>query len=231
MRMAGYSYNEIRARLGVPKATLSDWFHNLVLSDRARARLKGRVSQGTVNGLVKRNKMQTHLAQQRTRIVREVAQKRIPEIRKGDLLLIGALLYWAEGYKRPLTREGRELTAHAISFVNTDPEMIRVFLRFLVEILQVAREDVVLAMRLYPHINENKAACYWLGVTGLKPSNLRKTTFLISGASRSRRPFSRLPYGSLQVAVYDTEKFYQLMGFIDGVKKQVGCGIVPKLPG
>jgi len=231
MRKAGYSYNEITAKLGTPKSTLSSWLRDLVLSDLAQARLQGRVRSGILNGLVKRNKMQTHLALQRTRAVREAARKTIRQLGKEDLVLIGALLYWAEGYKRPVVRGGREVTSHSISFVNADPGMIRAFLHFLIEVLEVPEKEIVLAMRLYPHINERKAGDYWLGITRLQRSNLRKTTYLISGASKLRRPFNRLPYGTLQIAVYDTEKFYRLMGLIDGVKKQFDYGIVPKLPG
>lgn len=62
LRLDGKSYNEIHAELGVPKSTLSFWFRDLVLSDEARRRLEKRVRAGIAKGLVKRNKMQTHLA-------------------------------------------------------------------------------------------------------------------------------------------------------------------------
>ena len=66
-RLKGYSYNEINRFLSIPKATLSSWFHDLVLSPEAQKRIASRVSQGVLNGLVRRNKMQTPLAQQRAR--------------------------------------------------------------------------------------------------------------------------------------------------------------------
>ena len=132
MRKAGYSYNEITAKLGTPKSTLSSWLRDLVLSDLAQARLQGRVRSGILNGLVKRNKMQTHLALQRTRAVREAARKTIRQLGKEDLVLIGALLYWAEGYKRPVVRGGREVTSHSISFVNAHPPIIIPFLHFFI---------------------------------------------------------------------------------------------------
>ena len=56
---------------------------------------------------------------------------------------------------------------------------------------------------------------------GLKSENLRRTTNMISGASRGRRPFNRLPYGTLQVSVNSTPKFHQLMGLIEGVKAKL----------
>lgn len=231
MRTAGNSYNEINVKLGIPKSTLSSWFRNLVLSDDARTRLTKRVRNGTMKGLVKRNKMQTHLARQKMHSIRESARKVVPTLKKRDLLLLGALLYWAEGYKRPLVRDGKELTAHSISFVNADAEMIRAFIKFLTEILEIDKKKIVLAMRLYPHINEKEANRHWLGVTELAPSNFRKTTYLISGASKLRRPFNRLSWGTLQVSVYNTDKFHYLIGLISGVKHQFRYGRVFQLPG
>src|SRR3989344_8168479 len=118
MRLKGHSYNEISEILNISKSTLSLWLRDVVLSDKARERLSGRVRQGVFNGLIKRNKMQTHVAQIRSREIRLKAAARIERVLDKDLLLIGAVLYWAEGYKRPLVRNGRQLTSHAISFVN-----------------------------------------------------------------------------------------------------------------
>lgn len=220
MRIAGYSYNEINAKLGVPKSTLSFWLRKVVLSDNARARLRGRLHQGLENGFLKRNKLQTYEAQKRAKLTRETAQKDISTLTKESLKLVGVVMYWAEGYKRLVMKDGRERTGHAISFVNSDPGMIGAFVRFLREILGVADGEFRIAMRLYPNINERVAMKYWMNITNLDKQNFTKTTYLISSASKHKRPFNRLPYGTLQVAVYNTEKFHRIMGWIEGVKNQ-----------
>ena len=75
-------------------------------------------------------------------------------------------------------------------------------------------------MRLYEHINEETALQQWIKVTGFPKENFHKTTYLVSIASKRKRPHNRLPYGTLQVEVCDTQKFHHLMGLIEGVKKQ-----------
>lgn len=220
LRLAGKSYNEIQAALGIPKSTLSGWFKNLVLSDTARIRLASRSSIGIAT-LIKRNKMQTHKAEQRAREARASAKGRIPILTKRDLLIIGAILYWAEGYKRLQIRDGKERTGHPISFVNSDSSMIKAFLRFLREVLEVTVHDIRLTMRLYPHINEENARTYWMKITRLPPSCFQRTTNMVSSASKGKRPFNRLPYGTLQVAVYDTAKFHYLLGLIEGVQARI----------
>lgn len=220
MRLAGHSYNEIQTTLGVPKSTLSSWFKHVVLSDTARERLASRTRLGSA-ALIKRNKMQTHKAEQRAREIHASAKKEIPTLTKRDLLIIGAVLYWAEGYKRLHIRDGKERMSHTISFVNADTIMIKTFLRFLQEILKVPRDEIHLTMRLYPHINEESARRYWTSVTKLPPSCFQRTTNMVSIASKNKRPYNRLPYGTLQVAVYDTVKFHHLLGLIEGVQARM----------
>ena len=198
LRVTGHSYNEVSAKLGTPKSTLNGWFKDLVLSDAARTRLLGRVRQGTLNSFV----------------------KQIISVDYEILKIIGATLYWAEGYKRLKIRGGKERMGHPISFVNADEVMIRTFLKFLKKILQVQDSKIHLYMRLYEHINEETARQYWMKVTGFPKESFHKTTYLVSIASKRKRPYNRLPYGTLQIEVCDTQKFHYLMGLIEGVKKQ-----------
>src|SRR3989344_8186656 len=220
LRLAGKSYNEIHAALGVPKSTLSGWFKHVVLSDVARIRLASRTRLGSAT-LIKRNKMQTHKAEQRAREIHASAKAKIPALTKRDLLIIGAVLYWAEGYKRLHVRDGKERMSHVISFVNSDPIMVKVFVRFLREALTVPADEIHLTMRLYPHINEENTREYWMKITGLSKSHFQRTTNMVSGASKGRRPYNRLPYGTLQVAVYDTAQFHHLLGLIEGVQSRL----------
>ena len=220
LRVAGHSYNEISAKLGTPKSTLNGWFKNLLLSDAARTRLLGRVRQGTLNSFVKRNKLQTHTAEKRALASQKEAIKQIISVDYEILKIIGATLYWAEGYKRLKIRGGKERMGHPISFVNADEVMIRTFLKFLKKILQVQDSKIHLYMRLYEHINEETARQYWMKVTGFPKESFHKTTYLVSIASKRKRPYNRLPFGTLQVEVCDTQKFHYLMGLIEGVKKQ-----------
>ena len=218
LRLQGHSYNEINRKIGVPKSTLSGWFSDLVLSQKAQARLNERKSIGT-EVLIKRNKMQTHHARQRMYATQNKAASEIGSLTKKELLLLGTALYWAEGYKRLRVINGKERTHHTISFLNTDPEMIFLFIRFLREILSIPISSIRTRMRLYPHINEKESLRYWMDVTKLPSDNFRKAIFLISKASQSKRPYNRLPHGTLQIEVADTQKFHSIMGWIRGIKK------------
>lgn len=220
MRMVGRSYNEIHATLGIPKSTLASWFSNMVLSDAAHARLQGRVKAGS-RYFIKRNKMQTKLAWDRARKTQREASAEIPPMSRSDILLVGTALYWAEGYKRLLVRDGKERPGHVIGFVNSDAAMIRMFIRFLRECLDTPVEKIKVHMRLYDHMNETQMRTYWVAETGLLPERFGKTTRLVSISSQRKKGFNRLPHGTLQVEVYETEKFHRILGWIEGMKKRI----------
>ncbi len=167
LRLKGKSYSEIYKVLSVPKSTLSGWFKNVILSENARERLALRAIHQGAEVFIKRNKLQTHKARARACLAHANGKNEIPPLTPHDLKIVGAALYWAEGYKRPRVREGKERTEHPISFVNTDPEMVRIFIRFLTETMCIEKDAITLSMRLYPHINEAAAIEYWMQTTGL----------------------------------------------------------------
>lgn len=220
LRRNGYSYNEINKKLGIPKSTLSGWFSSLVLSKKAQNRLEKRRGVGT-DILIERNKRQTHDAWKRARKRRSDAKRQIKSLSKNDLFLLGIALYWAEGHKKLSVRNGREITSHVISFTNSDPVMIEAFIIFLKQSFGIEDSDINVGLRLFEHINEKEAIKYWKDVTKLPQQSFIKPTYVISRASQGKRPYNRLPYGTVQVRVNSTEKFHTLMGWVEGIKKKV----------
>lgn len=219
LRLKGYSYNEINKILGVPKATLSGWFGDLILSDEARTRIQKRVKEGSFRGLLKQNILQTHKARQRAAAIRKIAYNEIGGISKRELILLGSALYWAEGYKKPIIKNGKERTSHVISFTNSDPVMIRLFIRFLKDILHIETPKINAWIRLYEHLNEKLTLQYWQNITDLPRQNFKKFYYGISKSSSRKRPYNRLPYGTIQITVGDTKNFHKIMGWIEGIRR------------
>ena len=220
LRLDGKSYNEISKILGVPKSTLSFWFTGLELSEKARKRIQARVYSGSLRGLIKRNKNQTHLAIQRARNIRVQAEREVKKISQDELKLIGAALYWAEGYKRAIIRNGRELTHHSVSLANSDPKLILIFLRFLREVCEIPDEKITVDIRIYEHLNGEELLNFWHQLTGLPKENFGKSDYGISKSSQGKRPFNRLPYGTVAVRVNNTGLFHKIMGWIGGLSQQ-----------
>ncbi len=218
LRLNGKSYNEIHVALGIPKSTLATWFTGLELSSKARERIHKRVGAGSFKALLKRNKNQTSLAIQRSRAIRKAASTEVTRLSQRDLFVSGVNLYWAEGYKRPILKNGIERTYHPVRFSNSDPDLIKIFLRFLREICKIDENRITAEIRIYQHHNPTVLMDFWMKVTGIKQKNFGKIYYGVSKSSQHKRPFNILPYGTIQISVNDTKLYHKIMGWIDGLK-------------
>jgi hypothetical protein len=62
-------------------------------------------------------------AASRRRVVQERARQEITDLSDGELFVAGVVAYWAEGAKNKPWRTGEQ-----VKFVNSDPDLIRLFL-------------------------------------------------------------------------------------------------------
>lgn len=221
LRLSGKSYTEIQKILGTAKSTLSSWLSRTIIADKHIKQIALRAKQKSFAGLLKHNKNQTLHAIQRTTEIRRKAKNEVDTLDDKNLLVLGAALYWAEGYKRPMVRNGRTLTSHAVSLTNSDSVLIRAFLRFLRGYCAVPEEKIKASLRIFPHQNEHEILSFWQRETGISRERFGKTYRGISKASAHKRPFNRLPYGIIQVHVADTDLFHRIIGHIEGIKDLV----------
>lgn len=213
LRLKGYSYNEIKEKLGIPKSTQSGWFKELKLPDKAKERLEKRKTKGTKH-LIKRNKRQTKKAKKKAEKIKKKASSSIKELTHEELKLIGCSLYWAEGYKR------QELGC-TVSLANSDPKLVAVFMKFLRQVCKVSNSRFRAQLFLYDNIKEEEAKDFWTEVTDIPKTQFQKTQTETSISSKRDRPHNRLPYGTIQIRVSDTDLFHKIMGWTKGIKQQL----------
>ena len=220
-RLLGKSYGEISAVLGISKSTIHQWLSGLEIPKTARNRIQQRVYGKLIKGLIKRNKRQTAIAITRARRTQTLASKKILAINSRELLIAGAVLYWAEGYKRLVIKNGREVTYHVVSLTNSDSDLVKLFLRFLKEYCEIPNHKIKANLRLFEHQIENELLNYWHKETGIPMINFTKTYYGKSISSKNKRPYNRLPHGVIQIRVGSTSLFHQIIGYIEGLRKLV----------
>ena len=120
-----------------------------------------------------------------------------------------------EGYKK-----AELLNSPYVCFANSDPDMVRLFMRFIREVIQAPENRIRVSIHIYPSIDEKKAINYWAKVTKL-PQERFCITYQISRASKRKRPSNSLPYGTLDLRVNSRQNFYQIRGWIDGLIQQI----------
>lgn len=211
LRLKGKSYGEIKGAIGVPKSTLSSWFKDLKLSFSTQKILLNK-KRATNRHLMKFNKERTLAIQIENQKITENSFGEIKKLSEYELKLIGAALYWGEGYKN------QKRNSKCVQISNSDPDLIALFLRFLREVINVPEERLKVSIFIHPNTSALKAINFWSKITNID-SNQFRTFISISSASQRKRPKNLLPYGTLKLSVNSRQNFYQIKGWIDGLIK------------
>lgn len=96
-------------------------------------------------------------------------------LEEAKLLGLGLGLYWGEGNKK---------NRNSIRLGNTDPRMIRMFLRFMVDIFGISKEKLRFGLQIFDDMQSKKTLKFWLNE--LQDFNVRKDQFFKITVTPSR---------------------------------------------
>lgn len=187
LRKKGFSYNEILDVVPVGHGTISRWCRAIELTEKQKNRIKDKKR----NTPLIKNSMESSLINKEKD--REWARKMMGKIRMNDkdLLLSGIMLYWAEGFNS-------DKSQNAV-FTNTDPEIIKIVMRFFREIFLV--DKIKIMVRIGEKGNARRAEKYWSKITGLLAESFQKTEIL--KLKENSKSLERCPNGICRISVYD----------------------------
>lgn len=217
LRLQGRSYGEIMRKLHISsKGTLSYWFRDLTLSTTARKRLQNNINRAYQKGLFAFNKRRTKSIRAENKALLLRSNKEIPTLSLQEIMLVGAALYWGEGVNRELSK-GYPLA----SFTNSDPKMVKVFMRYLREVLQVKDEKITAGVVIYPNLDAQKVRRFWSRITNLDEDKFW-ISVAVSKVSKKRKPLYYLPNGTVHIRINSRQVFYRIQGHIDGIAHKLG---------
>ncbi|MFH1366846.1 MAG: hypothetical protein ABIH38_02525 [Patescibacteria group bacterium] len=208
-RKAGLSYNEISKKLKIPKSTLSYWFGSLTKYERIKLKNIDQAKEKWAANITRYNKKRSLLARQNWAIIQKKSTKEIHRLNLRELKLVGASLYWAEGYKRGNWN---------IVFCNSDPAMIILIMRFFKDVCGVPINKIRTQIQIHRRISAVSATRYWSKITKLPARNFLKPIRQISRASSLKRK-NNLPYGTLRIKINDVKLLNKIKGWIVGLAK------------
>jgi len=210
LRRQNKSYNEISKQLDVPKSTLSYWFSKQEFSSNIKHKLIKKSAEVWARNITNYNKLRSKkIRLQNTEAIVKSA-KDIRSISVHELKLIGTSLYWAEGGRRG----GR------FEFTNSDPLMIKIIMKFLKIICLVKPNSVKVQLNLHDNARTREAKKFWQKITGIPSQNFYKVNFYKNISSQGKRK-NRLPYGTIQLRVYNKKLINTILGWIEGINQQV----------
>jgi transcriptional regulator with XRE-family HTH domain len=210
-REKGYSYNMISEKLGLAKSTLSDWLKEIPYKPN-REVLKRIVLGRLKSAQFKHNQRIADITKRK-----ELAKKELGEITKRDLWLLGIGLYMGEGMK----------LQESVRIINSDPEIIKIALKWFREICGLENENFTPSAHIYPDNNINLTINYWSKITHIPKEQFCKTQ-IDKRKNKSGKKKRKLPYGTLHLQIKSCGKkefgrslHRRIMGWIETLLNQI----------
>lgn len=198
LRLQGWTYDRIQVELGCSKSSISLWVRDLPKPER-RPRTREEAS-----AIAKRGWEATlRLREEDRQRTKQRAMSEVGTLTDRELFMIGVGLYWAEGSKsKPYSRRER------ITFVNSDPDMITVFLAWL-DLLNVDPVSLRFALHIHESADVATAEKFWAHHVGIDTADLMKTTLKKHNPRTNRKNTDDNYRGCLRVDVRNGADLYR----------------------
>jgi hypothetical protein len=200
LRRAGKSRREIKAILGIAgNSTLDDllagvpppeWTRRPNAKDDLRVKARELAAERPVR-------------EAQREATRAAAAAEIGTLTQRELLIAGAIAYWCAGAKnKPYHRHDR------VTFMNSDPALITLFLRFL-DAAGVDRNMIVYRVYIHETADVTGAERFWLEVTGADPTLFRRPALKRHQPQTVRKNVGADYRGCLRVDVRQNMELYR----------------------
>ncbi|MET8222495.1 hypothetical protein [Streptomyces sp. NPDC005301] len=197
LRLRGWTYDRIQLELGCSKSSISLWVRDLPKPERRdpaeQARLAAR----------KRWEHELAVRDEERQRVKAAAAAEVGSLSDRELFLLGVGLYWAEGAKDK-SYDRRE----KVVFVNSDPGMIEVFLRWL-DLLGVDRDRLRFSVMIHERADVADAERHWADLVGAEDSAFYKTTLKKHNPKTVRKNVGEAYHGCLAISVRRSADLYR----------------------
>ena len=132
-----------------------------------------------------------------------------------EVLLAGAVAYWAEGTKRKPWR-----LAERVTFTNSDPDMVRLFVAFL-RAMGVDDQRRVFRVSIHESADDAAARAYWADLVGVPEPELMRSTLKRHIPKTVRKNVGDDYHGCLVIGVRQSVGLYRE---IEGIWRAISIG-------
>ncbi|MFF7378955.1 hypothetical protein ACIP4Q_21745 [Streptomyces massasporeus] len=215
LRLQGLTYDQIEVELGCSRSSVSLWVRDLPKPERRDPTEQAKLAAQ------RRWEHELAVRDEERQQTKEAAKQAISELSSRELFVLGVGLYWAEGTKdKPHARRER------VTFVNSDPNMIRVFLAWL-DLLEVDRSHITYRVMIHESADVEAAENYWAEITQTDRAPYGKTTLKRHNPKTVRKNTGDDYRGCLVLTVRQSAELYRrIEGWWCGI---VGAATAPDL--
>ncbi|GAA2615436.1 hypothetical protein [Streptomyces tubercidicus] len=196
LRRQGLTYDRIQLELGCSKSSISLWVRDLPKPPpRTREEASAIARRGWEATLERREKER--------RRTKDEATRRLGSLSDRDLLIAGVALYWAEG-----TKDKPHARREGVTFVNSDPGVIRLYLAWL-KLLAVEPDRIGFRVMIHGTADVAAAERYWADLVGIEVGALQKTTIKKHNPKTVRKNVGEGYHGCLVIRVLQSAELYR----------------------
>ena len=193
------TYIDIKARLGVPLATLSTWFKDQQWSNDVARETIGRVHNASRFRFAVINTVRDNRIKKIYEEARQDALGDYHDLKYHPLFIAGVMTYWSHGDKTSRSR---------ISVSSTDAKVIKIFCLFIEMLCGMKKATARLLLKEY--VDELAAKEYWMVNGGLKSGHFAKSIRI-----KSKTNTNRQKYGVCNVSVNSAYLKNKILRWID----------------
>ena len=167
LRRQGLSILAIATQLHMGKGTVAGWVRDIPGPQQPRSATG---EQRRKEGYHRYWEKESAIREARRQAISAAAASQIGDLTEREILITGALAYWCEGSKnKPHQRRDR------VTFMNSDPALIRFFLHFL-GVAGVPRGNLRFSVSIHESADVATAERFWRKVTGAGPEQFNRAT-------------------------------------------------------
>lgn len=208
LRKKGFSLKEVAEKFGIAKSTASVWLQNVNLNQKAQGRLKKRRILGQYKSrFIKKIQRENLIKTYRLQAYQEISKI---HFNKNTYKLLCSFLYWCEGAK---------LNSTHIRFINSDPKMIKTFLKLLRISFQLDEKKFRALIHLHDYHNEKKQKKFWSKITEIPLKQFNKSYHKPNTKKRIRDNYP----GCLAIYYYDHKIAKELAALYNSFAEYLGA--------
>lgn len=213
LRRHGFAINEIARRVNFSKRTVSRWCDDIVLNEKQKDILWSRAKSKYAVNFKKYLERKSLTTKAKIERLRQAGIGRTGNLSNRELFVVGVALYWAEGFKKDMR----------IGFANSDPAMIKLFIKWLTNCLNIPKKELTFCVTVNAaHAKRiEEVENHWAKTLKVSREQFTKPFFQqVKWKKQYEKPSEY--YGVLRVRVVKSlDLLREINGYIDGLKKNI----------
>jgi len=207
LRKRGFSLKQITSSLEVSKGSVSAWVRDIELSTDLLANIRNQLRLAREKARITRL---SRIAKRNIELYSKCKDEMLP-FSKRDLWIAGVMLYAGEGYKTS------DVSNQHIELTNSDPNILQVFIKFLLNSCGVLKGKIKIRLILYEDINPKEAQKYWSNELNIPFKQFQNPFIKKSYRNIPTRHRRRAEFGTAHINVYDVKIYRKVLAWLQAI--------------